>query len=51
MIGPSPTNTRTRSTVLAYCDDPDNPHGVAPLEWSNALARILNESVGKSVSC
>jgi hypothetical protein len=51
MIGPSPTNIRTRSTVLAYCGDPDNPHGVAPLEWSNALARILNESVGDPVTC
>lgn len=48
MIGPSPANTRTRSTVLAYTG---NPNGVAPLEWSNALARILNESVGKTVVC
>jgi hypothetical protein len=48
MIGPSPANTRTRSTVLAFTGNPD---GVAPLEWSNALARILNESVGKSVTC
>jgi hypothetical protein len=48
MIGPSPADTRTRTTVLAYTDNPD---GVAPLEWSNALARILNESVGKRVTC
>jgi hypothetical protein len=48
MIGPSPADTRTRTTVLAYTGNPD---GVAPLEWSNALARILNESVGKSVVC
>jgi hypothetical protein len=48
MIGPSPADTRTRTTVLAYTGNPD---GVAPLEWSNALARILNESVGKSVTC
>ena len=48
MIGPSPANTRTRTTVLGYTGNPD---GVAPLEWSNALARILKESVGKSVAC
>jgi hypothetical protein len=48
MIGPSPANTRTRTTVLAFTGNPD---GVAPLEWSNTLARILNESVGKSVTC
>jgi hypothetical protein len=48
MIGPSPADTRTRTTVLGYTGNPD---GVAPLEWSNALARILNESVGKEVPC
>jgi hypothetical protein len=48
MIGPSPYDTRTRSTVQAYTGNPD---GVTPMEWSNALARILNESVGKSVTC
>lgn len=48
MIGPSPADTRTRSTVLSYTGNPD---GVTPLEWSNALARILNQSVGKSVTC
>ena len=48
MIGPSPANTRTRTTVLGYTGNPD---GVAPLEWSNALARVLNESVGKTVTC
>ena len=48
MIGPSPADTRNRSTVLAYTGNPD---GVTPLEWSNALARILNESVGQSVIC
>ena len=48
MIGPSPYDPRTRTTVLGYTGNPD---GVAPLEWSNALARILSESVGKTVTC
>lgn len=48
MIGPSPYNTRTRSTVLGYTD---NPEGILPLEWSNALARILNQCVGSTVEC
>jgi hypothetical protein len=48
MIGPSPANTRTRTTVLGFTGNPD---GVAPLEWSNALARVLHESVGKTVTC
>jgi hypothetical protein len=48
MIGPSPYNPRTRTTVLGFTGNPD---GVLPLEWSNALARILNQSVGQSVDC
>jgi hypothetical protein len=28
-----------------------NPEGLAPLEWSNALARILFESQGQMVNC
>jgi hypothetical protein len=48
MIGPSPYNTRTRSTVLGYKDNPD---GILPLEWSNALAHILSQSVGSTVEC
>lgn len=48
MIGPSPYNPRTRTTVLGFSGNPD---GVLPLEWSNALARILSESVGQSVDC
>jgi len=28
-----------------------NPHGQAALEWSNALAHVLNESQGKTVIC
>jgi len=48
MIGPSPADTRNRTTVMSYTGNPD---GVLPLEWSNALARILNQSVGKKVTC
>jgi len=48
MIGPSPYNPRTRTTVLGFTGNPD---GVLPLEWSNALARILNQRVGQSVDC
>jgi len=29
----------------------DNPYGLAPLEWSNALARVLHERTGRSVRC
>ncbi|WP_421696456.1 hypothetical protein [Aestuariivirga sp.] len=29
----------------------DNPFGAAPLEWSNALSRVLAERQGKSVMC
>jgi hypothetical protein len=28
-----------------------NPHGLAPVEWSNALAHILSERQGKKVLC
>ncbi|WP_157639568.1 hypothetical protein [Lamprocystis purpurea] len=48
MIGPSPYNPRTRTTVLGFTGNPD---GVLPLEWSNALAQILNQRVGQSVDC
>lgn len=29
----------------------DNPYGLAPLEWSNALARLLNGFQGQTVEC
>ncbi len=48
MIGPSPADTRNRTTILGYTGNPD---AVLPLEWSNALARILNQFVGKKVDC
>jgi hypothetical protein len=47
MIGPSP-DSRFDTVVLATQDNPD---GVAPLEWSNALARILHENAGQPVTC
>ncbi|HEY3912949.1 MAG TPA: hypothetical protein VGN61_00570 [Verrucomicrobiae bacterium] len=48
MIGPSPAGPKTQSVVLATDSNPD---GVAPLEWSNALAHTLNKFVGKMVVC
>lgn len=29
----------------------ENPHGLAPLEWSNALARLLNGYQGREIDC
>ncbi len=48
MIGPSPAGPQSQSVVLAT---DSNPAGVAPLEWSNALAHTLNLFVGKTVVC
>ena len=48
MIGPSPEDPVTRSAVLAT---DANPHGLAPLEWSNALAKVVHEFEGKDVRC
>ncbi|MCE9602969.1 MAG: hypothetical protein K8S21_12255 [Gemmatimonadetes bacterium] len=42
-VGPSPADTVNQSVV--YATDA-NPLGLAPLEWSNALARMLHECVG-----
>jgi hypothetical protein len=47
MKGPSPGD-RFGSVVLATQDNPD---GVQPLEWSNALAPILHKNVGGRVTC
>jgi hypothetical protein len=47
-IGPSPADVDRQSVVLAT---DANPFGVAPLEWSNALAQILHEHMGKRVKC
>ena len=47
-IGPSPADTAGQSVVLAT---DANPFGIAPLEWSNALAHILHTHTGKKVKC
>jgi hypothetical protein len=47
MKGPSPSDPEG-STVLSTKDNPD---AVAPLEWSNALARVLFNHMGKMVRC
>jgi hypothetical protein len=48
MLGPSPADPAGDSVVLAT---DVNPAGLAPLEWSNALARILRTKQGKTVTC
>lgn len=47
-IGPSPADPDTQSVVLSFQANPD---GLAPLEWSNLLARLLHERVGHEVTC
>jgi hypothetical protein len=47
MIGPSPADP-AQQVVLAT---DVNPNALAPLEWSNALAHVLQASVGKKVAC
>jgi len=47
-IGPSPADPDTQSVVLSYQANPD---GLAPLEWSNLLARLLHERAGQTVTC
>jgi len=47
-LGPSPADTVNQSVV--YATDA-NPSGLAPLEWSNALAKMLHARVGQTVSC
>lgn len=44
--GPSPADTVGQSVV--YATD-SNPLGLAPLEWSNALAKMLHERTGQTV--
>lgn len=36
---------------LVVLSTDDNPEGLTPLEWSNALARVLHERKGKTVRC
>ena len=47
-IGPSPADMASKSVVLSF---EANPHGLAPLEWSNLLAAMLHERAGKTVTC
>jgi len=47
-IGPSPADPDAQSVVLSYQANPD---GLAPLEWSNLLARLLRERAGQEVTC
>lgn len=47
-IGPSPADPDSQSVVLSFQASPD---GLAPLEWSNLLARLLHERVGHEVTC
>jgi len=47
MVGPSPADP-SQEVVLST---EGNPHGLAPLEWSNALARVLHENMGGTVTC
>ncbi|MCG3134137.1 MAG: hypothetical protein HMLKMBBP_01424 [Planctomycetes bacterium] len=56
-IGGIPTTAVMRGPNTLDPDDSatvpyeGNPHGLAPLEWSNALAHLLWKSVGKKVVC
>ncbi len=47
MRGPSPANTDASVVLATY----SNPYGVVPLEWSNALARVLRSCQGKTAVC
>lgn len=47
MLGPSPADPAA-PVVLATAD---NPNALAPLEWSNALAAVLNSCAGRKVPC
>jgi len=46
-VGPSPADTVNQSVV--YATDA-NPLGLAPLEWSNALAHMLHDRAGRTVT-
>lgn len=44
-----PATSDPQGEIILTTDE--NPNGLAPLEWSNALARILSGYQGKSVAC
>ncbi len=46
-LGPSPADPDDNVVLSTE----DNPGGVAPLEWSNALAHVLANHVGGTVTC
>ena len=46
-LGPSPADPTTPVVLVSE----EDPSGVAPLEWSNALARVLRDFSGESVEC
>jgi hypothetical protein len=45
--GPSPTGPDVKSVLSTEL----NPHAIQPLEWSNALAKVLDRHRGKLVKC
>lgn len=45
--GPSPTGPDVKSVLSTE----ENPHAIQPLEWSNALAKVLDRHRGKLVKC
>ena len=47
MYGPATSDTQARILLTTNL----NPNGLAPLEWSNALAHILDTHQGKTVLC
>ena len=47
MKGPASSDPKGEVVITSVF----NPAGLAPLEWSNALARVLSERKGKSVRC
>lgn len=44
-----PATSDTDGSILLTTED--NPYGLAPLEWSNALARVLRAHAGELVRC
>ena len=47
MVGPSPADPAEPVELSTI----DNPYALAPLEWSNALAHVLHDNVGRKVPC
>ncbi|MFN4142405.1 hypothetical protein [Aestuariivirga sp.] len=47
MLGPASSDTEGAIVLTTS----DNPFGAAPLEWSNAMSRVLATCQGKTVTC